>query len=285
MHSHPDGFPHVTRRSRSDHRTVTILPVNYAQDRVGFEDIGMRKIIAAERNRNSRGQIIVEGMVAMLLIFMGVVAGILLLAGCFIGVQYQQKINYVANVAAKFAANQPLGTADLNSPTCLVVRDLLDAAGMKTAVFHLHIETVTIGGLPGAKVVINVSGLGLVGDGTILPTAISMNGLSAAPRDAFAPNGVLFLSCRKTNNTFDGSNTSVAIPTYGRYTRTSKVLSSVNEVSSLGNAQFPRPFSDSYYLSFPNGGFNASIDSGATKYAFFDYPTNNPQSAPPADYP
>jgi hypothetical protein len=235
--------------------------------------------------RNGRGSAIVEGVAGLWVVILAVVGGVLLVVGLGTSINYQQKINHVASVAARFAANQPLGTADLNTPTCAVIRDMLDACGIPNANFHLSVTPATVGGNAGAKVDISVNSLALPGNGTLLPAVVSLSSSAVAPRDAYIPDGVLFLSCRKTNNTANSANTSIAIPTYGRYTTSSHTLNSISEVGNLGSALFPRTFTNNYYLSFPGGGFNCSLNGGATKFSFFDYETSSSHFPPPADYP
>lgn len=264
---------------------------------------------------NTSGSAIIEGAVGFWLVIVMAVAGMFAFMSVSYVVYYKAKIAYVAQTAAQYAADLPLDIADANTPTCSVISDLLRGVGLPANSFNLGVyytvvdakgnvtnQPYQLNSTPAAKIVLTVCNLRLPGGGLLMPASMSFTETASAPRDPWVPDSVLILSCRQTNNTLGGPNTAMAIPTYGRYTTSSGQLSGLSEFVTDPNkapsiALFPQPFNNTYYMSFPDGGFNAQLRwsesystgdvSKGQSYGWYDYPPYGSRNwaPPPADYP
>lgn len=214
------------------------------------------------------------------LVVTALVTGILFILGTGAILYYKVKMSYIAERAAKYAADLPLGTADLTTPTTNLATQMLADVGLPTNSAYVSVTPTTVGGVAGAQVTVGEGKLALPGNGTIIPPFVSLTETASAPRDSWIPEGMLVLSCRHTNNTPGGPNTAMAVPTYGRYTVNSGQLSTIAQ-QDTGTAYWPTTPNKWYYMSFPNGGWNSASSQ------WFDYPPEGGRgkAAPPADYP
>jgi hypothetical protein len=216
---------------------------------------------------------IVEGAIGLWLIVVMLVMGVLLLVNCGMAAYYKGKLGYVAQECARYAAGLP----DDKDPTPKTERfadDLMRHLGLPVTSASVKVEKAVLGDLPAMRVTVGNSKLALFGNGSILPTVISMSDTAEAARDPYRPTGLLYLYCRGQNvDRGDGRpNTTMCIPTYGRRVKPySDTLLSPTAERPAGTAVFYRPHSERYWMSFPSGGFNESIPSKGLEYYYYDY--------------
>lgn len=171
------------------------------------------KIKRGGRRQNGSG--IVEGVMGVVLIAAVTVGGTALLINSAVAGYYKEKLGFIANQAAKFAADsaswngsfKPSARTDsLNAGTRDVVNEMLSTVGLPEArEVSVTIENQQV------VVEIAVEGFALPSGGGIFPAAISLQDRGVAVLNDTLPPALLTVSLEGRPDTM------VTIPAYGRF--------------------------------------------------------------------
>ena len=129
--------------------------------------------------RSGRGQGIVEGVVGLVIVIGGGVLASLLLVNTGVSAFYKERIGYVTQKAADFAAIK-YGNEGAESATKAFTSDLLKASGLPD-LGDFSIEKISVGGQDAVRVNVTVAGLVLFGSGDVLPKTISLQDHAVSP--------------------------------------------------------------------------------------------------------
>jgi len=172
------------------------------------------------RIRTRKGSAVVEGVVGLLLIVLGVVLGTLLMVN-IAGVTYcKEKVGFIANQSANYAATLPPDPAR-HGLVLDSVKALLTSMGFQSARTIVTITDITIGSRPSVKVTIttpfttflsqNFSGV-IPPQITVTDSAVAVsNGWYPAYGVVQCPTGAQFLGVMINNN---GSLPADPMPAY-----------------------------------------------------------------------
>jgi len=159
---------------------------------MGILRVGKLKQRSACSRRRAHGAALVEGVISLVMITIGTVAAVTLLVNAGMTTYYKEKIGFVANQCATYAASLSPGD-DLEGKTGAVARKLVAAMGMPNHSVKLKVEELPIEERMGLKVTLGVGGLGMFGSGDILPTVVSMQDSAVALRNG-SPSGLLWMN-------------------------------------------------------------------------------------------
>lgn len=143
-------------------------------------------------SRSTSGAALVEGVVALCLITMGTVVAVTLLVNTGMSTYYKEKLGFIANQAAIYAASIP-PSEDIVTSTKPVVQDLLLKMGLPASQFKLTGMHTDVAGKPAVSVTIAISALPLFGDGQLLPLSISLQDTAVTMRST-APQAYLWFN-------------------------------------------------------------------------------------------
>lgn len=130
------------------------------------------------RARSSQGQAIAEGAVALILIVTGVVAGIVFLLDAGASIYWKDKLTFVTNQAASFAAQK--GERVQQSEVEDFVKTLLPACGININNVEVKTETIDAGGKKLCKVTLTNTFPLFVTGVTFLPFEVRLTDQAAA---------------------------------------------------------------------------------------------------------
>jgi hypothetical protein len=142
--------------------------------------------------RAPSGAALVEGVISLVLITIGTVAAVTLLVNAGMSTYYKEKLGFVCNQCAIYAASLSPGD-DTQGKTQTMARSLLKAMGMPTQSVKLTVDEQPVEDRTGIKVTLAVNGFGLFGSGDILPTSISLQDTAIALRNG-SPSGYLWMN-------------------------------------------------------------------------------------------
>jgi len=137
--------------------------------------------LSVNRNRTHRGSVLAEGVVALGLVIAGAVGGTLLLVNAGVATYYKEKLGFIDNQAAIYAANQAnlgLNSDQVQAQTETFVNDLLRATGMPESE-----DITTTVDADKVTVATRLANISVIGNGTILPAFVSVQDLSVYKRD------------------------------------------------------------------------------------------------------
>jgi hypothetical protein len=146
----------------------------------------------SQRCRGAHGAALVEGVISLVMITIGTVAAVTLLVNAGMTTYYKEKIGFVANQCASYAASLSPGD-DLEGKTGALARKLVAAMGMPNNAVQLKVVEVPIEDRVGLKITLGVGGLGMFGSGDILPKVVSMQDTAVALRNG-SPSGYLWMN-------------------------------------------------------------------------------------------
>jgi hypothetical protein len=130
-------------------------------------------------SRSSRGQALVEGVVALALIVAGTVGAALLLTNVGLSLFFKEKLAFCNNQASQYAF-AIRSTANLEEQTTTFVRELLPRLGVAPNQLSVDVDpNVTIAGRPAVSVTIRNT-CSLVGSGSIIPVQLALTDSSTA---------------------------------------------------------------------------------------------------------
>ncbi|MBP9093584.1 hypothetical protein KBI23_21370 [bacterium] len=144
------------------------------------------------RRRGSHGAALVEGVVSLVMITIGTVAAVTLLVNAGMSTYYKEKIGFVANQCATYAASLSPGD-DLEGKTSLLAKKLVAAMGMPNNAVTVKVAEMPIEDRVGLKVTLCVGGLGMFGSGDIMPKVLSMQDTAVSLRNG-TPSGYLWMN-------------------------------------------------------------------------------------------
>ncbi|CAN5187811.1 hypothetical protein BH11CYA1_BH11CYA1_29730 [soil metagenome] len=146
----------------------------------------------AGRSRASRGAALVEGVVSLVMIIIGTMAAVTLLVNAGMTTYYKEKIGFIANQCATYAASLSPGD-DLEGKTSILAKKLVAAMGMPTNAVKLKVVEMPIEDRVGLKVTLDIGGLGMFGTGDIMPKVVSMQDTAVSLRNG-SPSGYLWMN-------------------------------------------------------------------------------------------
>ncbi|MBI4533545.1 MAG: hypothetical protein HY711_06320 [Candidatus Melainabacteria bacterium] len=132
--------------------------------------------------RSLAGQALAEGVVALLLVVAGVVGGVILLVNVGMSTYYKEKLGFVANQVATYAATLSASN-DITAKSTDLAKDLMTKMGLPSDA-TVTTETTTAGGKSAVSVTIQTGSLPLFGKGDILPLKISLRDTAVAIKGA-----------------------------------------------------------------------------------------------------
>jgi hypothetical protein len=144
------------------------------------------------KRRGAHGAALVEGVVSLVMITIGTVAAVTLLVNAGMSTYYKEKIGFVANQCATYAASLSPGD-DLEDKTSLLAKKLVAAMGMPNNAVTVKVAEMPIEDRVGLKVTLGVGGLGMFGSGDIMPKVLSMQDTAVSLRSG-APSGYLWMN-------------------------------------------------------------------------------------------
>jgi hypothetical protein len=214
------------------------------------------------KNRKSTGSGIVEGAVGLWLVVLGAVGATLLLANVGMAAYYKTKVGFVADECARYAANQArwncgypyyVSSSKTQQEVTALANKMLSGMGLPTA-NSVDVQTTS----DVVTVKLEVHGMKLVGNGTMLPSLISMNETAVASLTDSEPPAILGLSV---------NGQQVLIPCYGKVvqpwtynTRSSPETGRPAGAAVLAN--FTRNYA-SFDMTINNGSYNESLNGQA----------------------
>ncbi len=158
------------------------------------------------RSRSSKGAVLVQAVMVLVLLFAILVGGTLLLVDSGISMLCQTKLKFVADQCAYFAQNLNK-TEDIASDTEIFGRDLAAKMGFNANALSVQVHEDAVSGKVTVQLTQQVS---LLGDGTILPIVIPINVCSSAPRRETASGPTAFKG--KALLTFNRNSIGVWVP-------------------------------------------------------------------------
>lgn len=147
---------------------------------------------ADHRRRSAHGAALVEGVVSLVMITIGTVAAVTLLVNAGMSTYYKEKIGFIANQCATYAASLSPGD-DPEGKTSLLAKKLVAAMGMPSNAVTIKVAEMPIEDRVGLKVTLTVGGLGMFGSGDIMPKVLSMQDSAVALRNG-SPSGYLWMN-------------------------------------------------------------------------------------------
>ncbi|MFA7339963.1 MAG: hypothetical protein WC028_24510 [Candidatus Obscuribacterales bacterium] len=147
---------------------------------------------ADHRLRGAHGAALVEGVVSLVMITIGTVAAVTLLVNAGMSTYYKEKIGFIANQCATYAASLSPGD-DPEGKTSLLAKKLVAAMGMPSNAVTIKVAEMPIEDRVGLKVTLTVGGLGMFGSGDIMPKVLSMQDSAVALRNG-SPSGYLWMN-------------------------------------------------------------------------------------------
>ena len=116
---------------------------------------------ARRASRSPKGAALVEGVVSLVMIIIGTMAAVTLLVNAGMTTYYKEKIGFVANQCATYAASLSPGD-DLEGKTSLLAKKLVGAMGMPNSSVQLKVVEMPIEDRVGLKITLGVGNLGTV---------------------------------------------------------------------------------------------------------------------------
>jgi hypothetical protein len=140
--------------------------------------------------RRQSGQGLTEGVAGLLLVTTGIVLGVLLLVNSGLLLFYKEKLAFVTDQTAKFAATLSSDTRD--DDTEKFAKELLGKVGLPSKQATVKVDDTTLAGQAAVSVAIT-DNFGLFGNGEILPKASSLTDVAVClgGGDANQPIGLL----------------------------------------------------------------------------------------------
>lgn len=131
--------------------------------------------------RSKQGSVMVEGAVGLLLVISGLIVAVLFLLNSGLAVYNQEKIGFVANSAASYAANLT-NTSTRQADVDAEVKDTMANLGLDSSNTSTTISDVTLNSLPAVSVTItaNLPTLMTANFGSIFPQQIQINNTAVA---------------------------------------------------------------------------------------------------------
>jgi hypothetical protein len=126
------------------------------------------------------------------MITIGTVAAVTLLVNAGMSTYYKEKIGFIANQCATYAASLSPGD-DPEGKTSLLAKKLVAAMGMPSNAVTIKVAEMPIEDRVGLKVTLTVGGLGMFGSGDIMPKVLSMQDSAVALRNG-SPSGYLWMN-------------------------------------------------------------------------------------------
>jgi hypothetical protein len=199
----------------------------------------MNTKLGRRQSRSCTGSSLAEAGAALIIVMGVVCAGVLLLANVAVSCFYKEKLCFVVLQTAQYAATLPNSVPDstVKDGTLAYANSLLSKVAMP------NVSSLTVDrDAQFATVHMQVSGLGLVGSGGLLPAAISLQDTEAASRQStLEPMGFLWLSGLGSPNDTNPLNTNGVIPIYHQ-----------QPISNLSGYTPHRPYTlvDTYVMKF-----------------------------------
>ena len=119
-----------------------------------------------------------EGVAGLVIITIGVVGAVLLLLNVGVASFYKERLGFVTQQAATFASKR-LSSSDLQESTKAITEALLTENGLPPTV-QFEAKKVTVNNRDFARVSLSVAGLTLIGNGDLLPKAITLSDTASA---------------------------------------------------------------------------------------------------------
>ncbi|MBI4532377.1 MAG: hypothetical protein HY711_00400, partial [Candidatus Melainabacteria bacterium] len=129
--------------------------------------------------RNTRGSGLVEGMLGLVLIIGGIVCGTILLVNVGIATYYKEKLGFISNQAANYAASLD-PKENISDKTKDFVKELMPKMGFANSGLEVTTALSTVAGKQAATVTVASSELPLFGRGSILPLTLSLKDSATA---------------------------------------------------------------------------------------------------------
>ena len=126
------------------------------------------------RKRSARAAVLAEGVVALWMVTVGVVAGVTLLINSGMYVFYKEKIAYIGDQAAQVAANMPVGDYS-RAKTLQMVKEMMDSMGMPSTNVEVTLSSGKIIDRPAINLEIKINNLPLFGNGDYCPIKIGLD--------------------------------------------------------------------------------------------------------------
>lgn len=139
----------------------------------------MRNAGKGQTRRAANGQGLIEGVCGLVIVTIGAVLGILLLVNTGVSAFYKERVGFVTQKAADFAAMK-FGEASALDETRKFTNDILKETGLPN-LQDIKLEKVLAGGKDAVRVRLVVSGLTLVGNGEVLPKSINIEDAAVSP--------------------------------------------------------------------------------------------------------
>ena len=124
------------------------------------------RAIRAGVARNQRGSLIAEGAAGMVFVTIGVVCSILLLVNAGLSFYYKEKLGFVCDQSARFAASKDQSTREAD--TKKYVEELVKAIGLPADQLSVQIKDTDIMGAKHVGVHVEAN-FGLISDGRVIP--------------------------------------------------------------------------------------------------------------------
>ncbi|CAN5274618.1 hypothetical protein BH10CYA1_BH10CYA1_58860 [soil metagenome] len=141
-----------------------------------------------QKRRNQQGSSVLEGVVGLWLVVAAIVLGTLLLVNAGVSTYCKEKLGFIANQAADYAAVLPPDGARQGLVQNMV-RELVGKMGFSTAGTQVTIEDLTLVSRPGVKVTVTTpfsTFLSSVG-GNIIPPLITLSDSAVALSNGWYP--------------------------------------------------------------------------------------------------
>lgn len=146
-----------------------------------------RVLNVSQKHRIGSGAVLAEGVVALWMVTVGVVAGVTLLINAGMYTFYKEKVGYIGDQAAQVAATMPVGDYS-RKRTLQLVKEMLGQMNLPSNDLEVTVTATRIVERPAVNVEIKINNLPLFGNGDICPikigidekaTAISKGGAAA----------------------------------------------------------------------------------------------------------
>ena len=136
----------------------------------------MKQIIRAGR-RGARGAALVEGVVALCMIFFGSMIAVVFLVNSGMSTFYKEKLGFITNqIALQVGQNPQMDDMAVRE----MARDMLNQMGIPSTDLKVKRSLATIYGRPGVAVTIVAGNLPMFGNGQVLPLTITLQDKSVA---------------------------------------------------------------------------------------------------------
>lgn len=157
--------------------------------------------------RSSKGQLMAS--VDLMIMIPATVVLVLFLLNVGVAMYYKQKLGFISNEAAKFAAS--CHNSDSAAKTQEFVKAMLVEMGISSSDQHIEVKPCSLAGRHGATVKIQLSGLSMIGNGMVFPSVIPMEDTSTATDQFGGAFGQVAIRMRDKDE--NGKNEFVYVPT------------------------------------------------------------------------